>query len=148
MSAAQVTIPRPIPAWHRAVLAAAAAYNLVWGTLVVLFPALPFAWMGAEPPRYPAIFQCLGMVIGVFGIGYAIAALDPRRHWPMVLVGLLGKTFGPLGFLWAASRRELPWSFGLTILANDLVWWVPFWLILWQAWERAEVRGQRAEVRE
>ena len=122
------TATRPI--WQRRVLLAAAAYNVLWGTLVLLFPLLPFAWMEIDPPRYPAIFQCLGMVIGVFGIGYAIAAADPRRHWPIVLVGLLGKIFGPIGFLWAASRGELPWSFGMTILANDVVWWLPFGLIL------------------
>lgn len=145
MAAAQAAIPGRIPTWHRTVLAAAAAYNLAWGTVVVLFPTLPFALMAAEPPRYPAIFQCLGMVIGVFGIGYAIAAVDPRRHWPMVLVGLLGKTFGPVGFLWAASRGELPWSFGVTILANDMVWWVPFWLILWQSMAVAESVTPRPE---
>jgi hypothetical protein len=42
----------------------------------------------------------------------------------------------------------LPWTFGVTILANDLVWWAPFALILWQAArENAESRGQRAESR-
>ncbi len=140
----RIALSNPCLNWPRLVLAAAAVYNLAWGTTVVLFPALPFAWMGIEPPRYPAIFQCLGMVIGVFGIGYAIAAADPRRHWPMVLVGLLGKILGPLGFLWAASQGQLPWSFGVTILANDLVWWLPFALILWHAATRnAECRASK-----
>ena len=39
------------------------------------------------------------MIVGVYGVGYATAALDPSRHWPVVLVGLLGKIFGPIGFL-------------------------------------------------
>ena len=41
----------------------------------------------------------MGMIVGVYGIGYLIAARDPRTHWPIVLVGLLGKVFGPIGFV-------------------------------------------------
>jgi hypothetical protein len=51
-----------------------------------------------------------------------------------VLVGLLGKIFGPVGFLWTASRGEIPWMFGATIPTNDLIWWIPFALILRSAW--------------
>jgi len=117
---------KPHPRWMTHVLLAAAVYNLAWGGFVVLWPLAPFRWAGLAEPNYPAIWQCLGMVIGVYGIGYAIAAADPYRHWPIVLVGLLGKLFGPLGFLFSA----LPWNAGLMLLANDLVWWLPFSLIL------------------
>ena len=61
------------------------------------------------------------MIVGVYGLGYAIAMSDPIRHWPIVLVGLLGKLFGPIGFNWAASKGELPWNAGLTIVTNDLI---------------------------
>jgi hypothetical protein len=73
------------------------------------------------------------MVVGVYGLGYAIAARDPVRHWPIVLVGLVGKVLGPVGFLDAAWRGELPWRFGWVILANDLIWWVPFGAVLYHA---------------
>jgi hypothetical protein len=61
------------------------------------------------------------MIVGVYGVGYAAAALDPLRHWPVVLVGLLGKIFGPTGLLSAVLGGTLPLSFGLTILTDDLV---------------------------
>lgn len=86
------------------------------------------------PPNYPEIWQCLGMVVGVYGIGYAIAAFDPVRHWPIVLVGLLGKLLGPIGFLWYALAGTLPWRGGWLNVTNDLIWWVPFALILRHAW--------------
>jgi hypothetical protein len=76
------------------------------------------------------------MVIGVYGVGYLVAARDPLRHWPIVLVGLLGKLFGPIGFVWYAVQGELPWITGLTILANDVAWWLPFGLILYRALEQ------------
>ncbi len=132
-----VTIPR----WMPIVLWTAAVYNLVWGAFVVLFPAAPFAWAGLPAPNYPSIVQCLAMVIGVYGVGYAIAARDPARHWAIVLVGLLGKVFGPIGFVWTALQGELPWSAGWMIVANDLLWWLPFTAMLVYA---AKVHGETA----
>lgn len=117
----------------RSVLLAAAAYNLVWGAFVVLFPGALFSWMGADPPLYPALWQCIGMIVGVYGLGYAIAARDPFRHWPIVLVGLLGKILGPIGFAWALANGSFPAAFAWTILSNDLIWWIPFAAILWRA---------------
>lgn len=123
-----------VPAWIRTVLKAAALYNLAWGAVAVLFPLTVLRFFGMEPlPLYPELWQCIGMIVGVYGIGYAIAARHPFVHWPIVLVGLLGKIFGPIGFAWAVYRGAFPPSFGWTILTNDLIWWIPFVLILWEA---------------
>jgi hypothetical protein len=122
------------PAWARRVLVAAGVYNIAWGAFVVLAPGALFAWFGMELPNYPGLWQCIGMVVGVYGLGYACAAIDPYRHWPIVLVGLLGKVFGSIGFLQAAVTGEFPWTFGWTIVTNDLIWWLPFFLILRGAW--------------
>lgn len=121
------------PAWMKMTLRAAGIYNLAWGTIAVLFPAVMFDWVGMEQPKYPELWQCIGMMVGVFGLGYWIAGNNPRRHWPMVLVGFLGKVFGPIGFLNAALAGKLPWSFGLINITNDLIWWIPFALILFDA---------------
>jgi hypothetical protein len=124
----------------RRVLFAAAVYNVAWGTFVVLFPARPFEWFGVEPPNYPPLVQCIGMIVGVYGVGYWIAAFDPIRHWPIVFVGLLGKLFGPIGFVFSATKGTLPWTAGLTILTNDLIWWLPFGLLLLQVRRECGIR--------
>jgi len=121
------------PVWMKWVLLAAAGYNLIWGAAVVLAPGLFFEMGGMEPPRYPQIWQCVGMIVGVYGIGYAIAAFDPVRHWPIVLVGLVGKVLGPIGFVWSVASGDFPAAFAWTILTNDLIWWAPFGAILWRA---------------
>ena len=133
---------KPEP-WMSAVLWLAAVYNIGYGCFVVACPLAPFRWAGMEPPTYPQLFQCIGMIVGVYGVGYAIAARDPLRHWPIVLVGLLGKVFGPVGFVDAAWRGELPWVAGWMNVTNDLIWWVPFALILHRAW-RASGSGYSA----
>jgi hypothetical protein len=122
--------------WMTWVLRAAAVYNIVWGVFVILFPLAIFDLAGLERPNYPEIWQCVGMIVGVYGVGYWVAARDPLTHWPIVLVGLLGKIFGPIGFLNAAAQGRFPWAFGWTILTNDLIWWAPFAIILLRASRR------------
>jgi len=118
----------------RNVLLAAGAYNIAWGAFAVLFPTAIFDWLQMPQPNYPQFWQCIGMIVGVYGLGYAIAAFDPARHWPIVLVGFLGKVFGPLGMVQALWTGALPWGFSLNCLTNDVIWWVPFALILKYAW--------------
>lgn len=108
---------------------------------MVLAPVWTLRMLGVSPSSpelWPQLWACIGMIVGVYGIGYLIAAKDPARHWPIVLVGLLGKVFGPIGFLDAAMCGQLPWSMGLTLLTNDLLWWIPFSMILWHAARAAQ----------
>jgi hypothetical protein len=124
----------------------AGIYNLAWGAWVILRPHDLFDWTGIARPNYPGIWQCVGMIVGVYGIGYWIAARDPFRHWPIVLVGFLGKLFGPIGMVSATTSGELPYSWFATIVTNDLVWWIPFALILFEAAKESQ-RPTATEVR-
>lgn len=116
-----------------AVLKLAGFYNILFGIWVIGWPNGWFEISGMEPPRYPFLWQCIGMIVGVYGVGYLAAATAPLRHWPIVLVGFLGKVFGPLGFAWAVWQGDLPWQAVWMIVFNDLIWWVPFVMILWAA---------------
>ncbi len=133
------------PAWMSWWLVAAGVYNLAWGALTVLVPRWLFDLTGIEPPSYPFIWQCVGMIVGVYGIGYLAAARDPYRHWPIVLVGFLGKIFGPIGYVDGVLRGEVPPAFGVTLPTNDLIWWIPFALILYHAF-RANTDTARGTV--
>lgn len=122
------------PPWMTWVLRVAGVYNLAWGAWLIVDPLGSYRLGGLATPDAPLvntpIWQCLGMVIGVYGIGYLIASTNPLRHWPIIAVGLLGKIFGPIGYLDGAMKGNLPWSGFTTILFNDATWWVPFGLIL------------------
>ena len=128
-------VPADHPRWMTRCLQAAGIYNLAWGGLTVLFPGWLFLLTGLEQPNYPFIWQCVGMIVGVYGIGYLAAAADPVRHWPIVLVGLLGKIFGPLGYAMGLIQGTVPAAFGVTLPTNDLIWWIPFTMILWHAFK-------------
>lgn len=109
-------------------------YNILWGTATIAFPNLLFDLTGAQRMLYPEIWQCVGMIVGVYGVGYLAASTNPRQHWPIILVGLLGKILGPIGFAEALAKGTFPPAFGLTIITNDLIWWIPFSMMLWDAY--------------
>ncbi|NNF33750.1 MAG: alkyl hydroperoxide reductase [Saprospiraceae bacterium] len=115
------------------VMRIAAIYNILWGAWVVLFPLSFFQLTGMEEPNHPMIWQGMGMVIGVFGLGYWWASFNPVKHWPIVAVGFLGKIFGPLGFIFNYLKGDVPASFAYTLITNDLIWWIPFFVILNEA---------------
>ena len=121
--------------WMPAVLVIAGIYNLLFGAWAVLFPNTAFTALGMEAPQYPFLWQCVGMIVGVYGIGYLAASRAPLRHWPIVLVGMLGKIFGPIGFVQTAVAGDIAWSFGIMIIFNDLIWWIPFTALLIAAWK-------------
>lgn len=115
---------------YRAWFYAAALYNLLWGSAVVLFPVRSFALLGLPPPQPVPIWQVVGMLVAVYAPAYWWVARNPWRHRHLIVIGLLGKVLGPVGFLWAAFSGALPWSFGWVNLTNDLIWWLPFTLFL------------------
>ena len=107
---------------------AAAIYNALWGTLVVLFPFALFDLLSIPRPETAALFQVIGMMVGVYAYGYYLLARDPVRYCGLIWIGLAGKTFGPVGFLWSYLQGELPLAFGWILVFNDLIWWPVFWM--------------------
>ena len=97
-------------------------------------PQWLFRYSGMPQLNHPAIFACLGMVVGVYGILYFEVARVPERGWPIAAVGLLGKILGPIGLAYLIWSGVWPPSTILLCLTNDLVWWIPFSLYLRDAW--------------
>jgi hypothetical protein len=116
--------------FYKITLKVAAIYNIIWGAWVVLFPQHFFNLVGMEPINHPMVWQGMGMVIGVYGLGYWWASYNPLVHWPIVAVGFLGKIFGPLGFVFNYLTGKVPFEFFYTLITNDLIWWIPFFMIL------------------
>jgi hypothetical protein len=117
----------------RLTLRIAAIYNVLWGAWVVLFPNHFFDLLDMPRLNHPMIWQGMGMVIGVYGLAYWWASFDPVKFWPIVAVGFLGKIFGPMGYVLNLLLGTAYPQFGWTLLTNDLIWWIPFAWVLWEA---------------
>jgi hypothetical protein len=115
----------------------AGVYNLAWGIWSISDPQWLFHFSGMPPANHPAIFACLGMVVGLYGILYLDVARRPEHGWLIAAVGLAGKVLGPIGMVWMIQRGGWPPSAFVLCVTNDLIWWLPFGLYLRDAWPRA-----------
>lgn len=120
--------------FHRAVFGAAALYNVAWGIWSVSDPQWLFRFTGMPLANHPAIFACLGMIVGLYGVLYLEVARRPERGWVIAAVGLTGKILGPLGMFWLIRNAGWPRAAWMLCLTNDVIWWIPFALYLHDAW--------------
>ncbi len=115
---------------YRLIFIAAAAYNAGFGLWAAWFPQAFFSLFHLLPPRYPAIWACLGMVVGLYGVGYAYAAWRLDRAFPFIAIGLAGKVLGPIGWVISVRSGEMPFRTFPLIVFDDLIWWLPFGMFL------------------
>jgi hypothetical protein len=130
-----------VPQWLRQALVFAGVWHLVLGGSIVLAPGAFFDLTGIARPNYPQMWQGAGIMAAVLGVGFVIAARNPLRYWPVVLIGLVPKILSPIGVVWGFWRSELPPALGTLVLVNDVAWWAPFSLLLWLAF-RDEAAGE------
>ena len=121
----------PISGWPQVVLILAGVYNIVFGLWAIFCPSHYFAITGLEAVN-GNLWQCIGMIVALYGVAYLISSSDISRYWPIVAIGLVGKVFGPIGYLWGLFAGEATGGMFWIILFNDLVWWIPFSLILFK----------------
>jgi hypothetical protein len=124
----------------------AALYNIVWGLLVVFFPVKMFHLLSMQTPLYVELWQCIGMMAAVYGLGYFIASSEPETHWPIVLLGFITKIFVALGFLKAYLAGTIPVGGFCFIVFSDLIWIIPFYYTLIYAYE-ANTKDESAPKR-
>jgi len=129
--------------WMKLTLLLAGVYNILWGTAVVIFPVACLTLLGMPEPKYPELFQCIGMMVAVYGVAYLASTRDPVKFWPIVLAGLLGRILGPIGFLYGWHFGNLPGTFGLMLITNDIIWIIPFFMILMAAKSRIMIDYKR-----
>jgi len=119
---------------HRTTFALAAAYNILWGTYSALDPQWLFRCAKMPPQNHPEVFVCLAMVVGLYGLVYLMVAIDPEHGWALAAVGLIGKVLGPLGVIWLIHQGEWTPRAMIISLTNDIPWWAPSGLYLYDAW--------------
>ena len=120
--------------FHQTVFIAAGVYNILWGLFSVFRPQWLFQFSDMPQQNFPQIFACLGMVVGLYGIIYLEIARAPERGWLLAAVGLTGKVLGPIGLVQLILSGSWPQSTAILSITNDLIWWIPFAIYLYDAW--------------
>lgn len=106
---------------------AAALYNFLAGLPPLLAPALSMATAGMPPldPQHVILTQMMGLLICVFGIGYAMVAMGSPAARQIVLLGIIGKAGVCLLVALRVREVDLPASM-LAATVGDLLFVVTF----------------------
>jgi hypothetical protein len=120
--------------WAKFIMFLAAVYNLFWGFVISLWPSI-ILFDSSATSFMLIVLRCVGMLVGVYGIAYYFASLDPKRYWPLILVGLIGKVLGPIGAVYYVVLGKMQPDFLWVNVFNDLVWLYPFSWILYQVYK-------------
>ena len=119
---------------YQVIFVLAGIYNIGWGLFTALNPNWLFRFAGMEPMNYPEIFACVGMIVGLYGIVYLEVARVPERGFLLAAVGLVGKILGPIGSIALVMQGKWKFAALLMNLTNDMIWWIPFALYLYDSW--------------
>lgn len=127
------TVP---PRWIPGTLFLAGCYNVGWAGWVLSRPNASLELLGySVEGAGPMFWQGVAMLVGVFGIGYLVAATNPVRHWLVIFLGLISKLLAGAGGALGAMQGTMPAITGWLAIPNDIIWWIPFSLILWYVWK-------------
>lgn len=122
-----------VPRVLRRALAVTGIYDIAVGAIAVAMPSRVLDYLGLSARSEPLLLQGLGLLVGIYGIAFLLASRDPLRHWPVVFAGFLAKGAGAVGAVLAMRHGRLPDRLALLVGAHDLVWLLPFAIILWYA---------------
>jgi small multidrug resistance pump len=136
---------KQIPRWQRVALLVASLQCLFWGVFILAFPERSsLAYGFGKVPTELFLWQGTGLIIFLFGVGYGIAATNPAQHWAVILIGLIAKFLGPVGMLWSVIQGQVSREVLYLIPINDVVWWLPFTVILMNAFRHRGEAGSSA----
>ena len=117
----------------RVVLVAAGFYHLAFALWAVLCPSHALGWFACTGPGHPLMLQMFGVISAILGLGLVIAAKNPIRHWPIVLLGSIESIVAIVMIGSAVFHEDLPSAALILLAANDIIWLPFFGLILWAA---------------
>jgi hypothetical protein len=103
----------------RLALFAAALFNFAVGLPMVIAPNVVAGGLGMTDANALTV-RLLGWMITTFGIGYAMAGVEPRKHRGIVLLGIIGKG-GVIALTWWLAWRGLVARDTALLAGGDLV---------------------------
>jgi hypothetical protein len=111
----------------------AAAFNVFGGLMGWFNFEKQLTDAGFPAPNYPFFAQLLFLAVIIFGIGYAMVAVDPLRNRNIVWLGLLAKIAGVAMTYWAVDQGQVPKDpFAIQPLFADVPWAILFAIFLWK----------------
>lgn len=114
-----------------------AVYFVIWSLVVIMFPSILNSVV-IDQGFTPVVFwDFMSMVTFILGIGLFIAAGNPHRHWPIILLVSLFHLAMIGGFVFGYTIGFFNNLFIRFIILNHLIWLIPNAIVLYKVYRRS-----------
>lgn len=120
----------PLRPWMRYLLWFTGGYNLLAGLTMIVFYHEMFKFKQVPKPELLLPIQLVGVLVGLFGVGYLMVAFHPLLNRNVLLLGFLSKLFGSLLGIGYVALGKLPPEFLIVLFFADIMYLPPFVIIL------------------
>jgi CDP-diglyceride synthetase len=121
---------KPLLSWMKFVLRFVAVYNILAGLHMLILRHETYKMIGMERPKIDFPIQLVGILVGLFGVGYHMVAKNPIENRNVLLLGFWSKFLGSCLGTYYVIRKILPLKFVLVYFFADIIYLIPFYLIL------------------
>lgn len=122
-----------VPLWMPLVLCLAGIYCIGFASVTLAWPDQAYAQTGLDASGHHLLVRVIGMFYLVFGCSYFLAARDPIRHWRIVLLCVIKILIVLVAGSYAWWNALLAPPLILFLVVDDVLWLLPFSMILWSA---------------
>jgi hypothetical protein len=121
---------QPLTPWMRYLLRFVGCYNLLAGFGMLVFYHEGFKLLGIPKPPLMLPVQLVGILVGLFGVGYLLVARSPLENRNLLVLGFWSKALGSgLGVGYVALGK-LPPVFLVVLFFADIMYLPPFLVIM------------------
>jgi hypothetical protein len=127
-------------AYDKILFIAAAVFNLSSAALLFFHPQIFLARIGVNDPAATLLARSLASSATMWGIGYALVAVNAERYRPFALLGAISKTIFAVIYLIAFARGMI--SFAAFIPAIiELIFAALFLEFLWRSRKKLNINS-------
>ena len=119
----------PLRPWMRFVLRFAGTFNLLAGAAMIALYHEGYKMLGIPRPQLVLPDQIMGVLVGLFGVGYHLVANHPIENRSILLLGFWSKAISSAFVLWYVAVGQLPLWFVAAITLSDIIYLPPFYVI-------------------
>ena len=84
--------------------------------------------------------QLVGMLVGLFGVGYWLVALNPVENRNVLMLGFWSKVLGSILGVYYLARGGCRWTFLPVLFFADMIYLPPFLVIMHRLYRLAAER--------
>jgi len=120
----------PLERWMTLLLRFAGTFNLLAGLSMIFFYHEGYKMLGIPKPTVMLPVQVMGILVGLFGVGYHLVASHPIENRNVLLLGYWSKLLSSIAAMAYVFVGKLPWMFGVVVFFSDIIYLPFFYMIL------------------